>query len=337
MRGAMYLGKNSVEIRDDLPMPILKPNEVMVKPKYVGICGSGVESFKSGGLYLPNIILGHEFSGDVVEIGEKVKKIKIGDRVAINPVLPCHDCYWCNRNQENMCSWESYGTSKNGAMAEFINVEADRIHHLPDTMSYQEGATVEPLANCVFAVQESRIMMGENATVFGAGTIGLMTIQALKVAGASDIYAVEPIEFKQKKALELGASKVLKPKETGKIKRLTNKIGPDHIFDCVGVPETVTTSLGLIRRGGHITIIGIHVDPFEMRGWMQVPLNNVAIRGTYSFTTESFATSLKLIAEKRVNGQAIITKIIKLDEVPKMFEILSNPPHEEIKVLVEIE
>ena len=337
MRGVMYLGTNNIEVRNDLPKPKLLPDEVMVKPKYVGICGSGVESYKSGGLYLPNNILGHEFSGEVVELGEKVKKIKVGSRVVINPILPCHDCYWCNRNLENMCSWEGYGTTTNGGMAEFVNIKADRIHHLPDSMSYQEGATVEPLANCVFAVQESGLKMGENATVFGAGTIGLMTIQALKVAGASEIYAIEPVEFKQKKALELGASKALKPKETGKIKRLTDKIGPDHIFDCVGVPETIMTSFGLIRRGGQITIIGIHVDPYEMKGWMQVPLNNISIRGTYSFTSEAFATSLKMIADKRVNGQAIITKIIKLEEVPKMFEILSNPPHKEIKVLVEID
>lgn len=337
MRGAVYVGPQKVEIRDDLPKPEIKPNEVMVKPKYIGICGSGVESFKTGGVYLPEIILGHEFSGDIVEVGDKVKKLKIGDRVTINPTDPCHDCYWCNRNQENMCSWEGYGSTKNGGMADFINIKADRIHILPDSMSYQEGATVEPLANCVYAVQESGFKMGENATVFGAGTIGLMTIQALKVAGASDIYAIEPVEFKQKKALELGATLALSPKASNKIKRHTNKIGPDHIFDCVGIPETVMTSFRLIRRGGHITVIGIHVDPFEMRGWMQVPLNNASIRGTYSFTTESFKTSLKLIAEKQVNGEAIITKIIKLDEVPKMFEILANPPHEEIKVLVEFD
>jgi 2-desacetyl-2-hydroxyethyl bacteriochlorophyllide A dehydrogenase len=289
-------------------------------------------------MYIPNIILGHELSGEIVEIGTNVKGFKPGNRVTVNPNVPCGECYWCKRYKENMCilSNSSIGTTQDGGMAEFVAVRADHVHLIPDEMSFIEGACVEPLSNCIYAVRESGFKVGENATVFGAGTIGLMTIQALKATGASQIFAIEPVEFKQKKALELGASKSLDPKQYNKVSRYTDRIGPDHIFDCVGIPDTIMSSINLIKRGGNITLIGIHVEPFEMKGWMQLPLKNINLRGVFSFTPEVFQASLNLIANKKVNAKAIVTKIIKLDEVPEMFEELANPRHKEIKVLVEI-
>jgi len=339
MRGIYFVGKGKIEVKDDLPKPKIQSHEVLVKPKYCGICGSGVESYRYGGVYIPGIIIGHEFSGDVVEVGEKTKGLKVGDRISVDPNTPCGDCYWCNRNQENMCrlSNNAIGTTQNGGMAEFINVRADHAHKLPESMSYKAGAMVETLGNCLYAIQQSGFKIGDNVTVIGAGSIGLMTTQALNSAGASEIFILEPVEFKQKKALELGATKVFIPKFWSKITRATGRIGPDHIFDCVGNPDTVMTSINLIKRGGHITLIGIHVEAFEMKGWMQLPLKNVNIRGVFSFTPDIFKASLKLIAEKKVDGEAIVTKIIKLDEVPRMVEILANPPHDEIKVLVEID
>jgi (R,R)-butanediol dehydrogenase/meso-butanediol dehydrogenase/diacetyl reductase len=290
-------------------------------------------------MYLPGIIIGHEFSGDIVEVGANVKSLKVGDRVSVDPNAPCGDCYWCNRGQDNMCrlSNSAIGTTQNGGMAEFINVRADHAYLMPDSMSYKAGATVEPLGNCLYGIQESGFKIGDNVTVIGAGTIGLMTMQGLKAAGASNIFVLEPVEFKQKKALELGATEVFAPKFWNKITRILDRVGPDHIFDCVGNPDTIMTSINLIKRGGHITLIGIHVEPFEMKGWMQLPLKNVNLRGVFGFTPEVFKVSLKLIAENKVNGEAIVTNTIKLNEVPKMFEKLANPPHEEIKVLVEID
>jgi len=339
MKGVVFVDKGNIVVKDDLPKPNLLPNEVMVKPKYCGICGSCIESYKYGGMYLPGIIIGHEFSGDVVQVGDNVKNLKVGDRVSIDPNTPCNDCYWCNRNQENMCRLTNYalGTTHNGGMAEFINVRSDHAHIMPDSMSYKAGATVEPLGNCLYGIQESGFKIGDNATIFGAGTIGLMTLQALKAAGASDIFVLEPVEFKQKKALELGATEAFNPKNWNKIIRNTGKIGPDYIFDCVGNPDTVMMSLNLVKRGGKITLIGIHVEPFEMKGLMRIPLRNITLRGVFGFTPDIFKASLKFIAEKKVNGEAIVTNTIKIDEVPRMFEKLAKPLHEEIKVLVEID
>jgi L-iditol 2-dehydrogenase len=283
MKGIILVGKHNVEIKENLEKPLHSDDEVLIKVKRVGICGSDVESYATGALYLTGNVLGHEFSGEIIEVGKDVKKVKTGMRVTVNPQIPCHECYWCLHDQENMCKLQNYalGTTEHGAMRAFINVKAERVHVLPESVSYEAGSTVEPLAVAIYAVRQSGFIVGDSAAIFGAGTIGLMTIQVLKNAGAGNIYVIEPVESKQQRALAVGADKVFKPNIWNKITRLTDKVGPDHVFDCVGKPETVMTSIQLVKKGGHVTLIGIHTDPFEMKGFMQIALNNITIRGVY--------------------------------------------------------
>jgi len=337
LKGIYYATAREIEVKNDLPKPIIEPDEVLIKVKYCGICGSDVGSFSALGMCLPQIILGHEFSGEIAEIGENVKKLKVGDRVTANPNIPCLDCEFCAKGLEVMCILSSVGVSRDGALAEYINVRADRVHVLPESITYEEGTMIEPLSIAVQAVKLSNFVVGRNAVVFGAGTIGLMTIQVLKAAGASIIYVIEPIESKQKLALELGADQVFEPKRWSKITKLTKKLGPDLIFDCVGLPETIMTSMKLVKRGGTIMIIGIHPQPFEMQGFLQLMAKNITMKGMFLADQDSFITSIDLIEKKSVNVKPMITKLIKIEDVPEMFEILVNPPHDEIKVIVEME
>jgi L-iditol 2-dehydrogenase/galactitol-1-phosphate 5-dehydrogenase len=337
MKGVFYEGVRKILVRDDLPKPTIKPNEVLIKVKYCGICGSGVESYQMSGMYTTGIILGHEFSGEIVEIGQNVKKLKPGTRVVVNPGLPCHDCFWCNHNQENMCKIHnnSLGTFTNGAMAEYINVDAERVHILPDSISYEVGALIEPFCVGLYAVQESGIKMGENAAVYGAGTIGLMTIIALKALNAN-IYVLEPLVSKHQLALDLGADEVIDPKKWKKIHRLTDRIGPDHVFDCVGIGETIISSIDLVRYGGTISIVGMNPKPFEIKNFYGVAAGNKTMRGIYGYTQDTYKSAINLVEKKIVNLKPILSKVIKMDDVPEMFETLSKP-HDEIKVLVEID
>jgi len=337
LKGIYYATAREIEVKNDLPKPIIEPDEVLIKVKYCGICGSDVGSFSALGMCLPQIILGHEFSGEIAEIGENVKKLKVGDRVTANPNIPCLDCEFCAKGLEVMCILSSVGVSRDGALAEYINVRADRVHVLPESITYEEGTMIEPLSIAVQAVKLSNFVVGRNAVVFGAGTIGLMTIQVLKAAGASAIYVIEPVESKQKLALELGADQVFEPKRWSKITKLTKKLGPDLIFDCVGLPETIMTSMKLVKRGGTIMIIGIHPQPFEMQGFLQLMAKNITMKGMFLADQDSFITSIDLIEKKSVNVKPMITKLIKIEDVPEMFEILVNPPHDEIKVIVEME
>ena len=338
MKAAIFKGKENIEI-EEREKPAIESDEVLIKVNQVGICGSDVGSYETGGPYFPNIIIGHEFSGELVQIGDDVKRLKEGMRVTVNPQKPCHECYFCLHGQENMCKLQnySYGTTGDGAMREFINVKADRIHILPDEVSYEEGATVEPLAVALYAVEESGFKLGENAAVIGAGPIGLMTIQVLRSAGANKIYVLEPVESKQKIALELGADKVFQPKAWNKIVRLTDKLGPEHVYDCVGLSSTFTTAIQLARKGGHITLIGMHSSTFEINNILQLSLNNIAVRGVYGYNNDIFRKAINLYAQKKIKIDSLITKHITLEQVPDTFQILGHPPHDELKVIVDFE
>lgn len=335
MKGLVYKDVHSVIVREDLPKPTVAPDEVLVKVKNCGICGSDTESYEVGGLMLKNIIMGHEFSGEIVEVGEQVKKKwKVGARVTANPNIPCNDCYWCFHGLDNMCKTSrGLGLTVNGAMAEFVSVKANRLFELPESFSFEEGAIIEPLAVAVYAVQESGIKLGETAVVVGTGTIGLSVIQVLKAAGASKIVAVEPIESKQQLALKLGADLVFDPKNWGKINRV---MSVDHIFDCVGTGDTFMNSLQLVRKGGKITFVGIHPKPFEMKGIIQLALKNITIRGIFAYIFDNFKTAIDLIESKKVDVKPLITKTVNLNEAPSAFEGQSKREHVDIKVMIEI-
>lgn len=339
MKGVIFKGKRQISLRDDLTKPTINSNEVMLKVKKVGICGTDVGSYESGGPYIPGNVIGHEFSGEIVELGEKVKKLKIGNRVTVNPQIPCNNCYYCNHNQENMCKLQNYslGTTENGAMQDFINVVAERVHLLPDSVTYECGAIVEPLSIAIHAVQKSNFKVGDSAAVIGTGPIGLFVIQVLRVCGAKKIFALEPVESKQIKALELGADKVFKPKLWNKIVRLTDKIGPDHVFDCVGESSTISTSLSLIKKGGLITLIGMHARSFEIKNALLMTTNNITIKGVYGYNQDVFQTALSLLEQKKINYEQLITDRIKIEAVPQIFEKLANPPHDELKIIVDFE
>ncbi|MFW9819346.1 MAG: zinc-binding dehydrogenase, partial [Candidatus Thorarchaeota archaeon] len=290
------------------------------------------------GMYGSGTIIGHEVSGIITEIGEDVKKLKVGDKVTINPNLPCYDCFWCNQNQENKCKFapRALGTLTHGAMVEFFNVNNERIHILPDSISLEEGALIEPLAVGIYSVQESGIRLGESAAVYGAGTIGLMTILALKVAGASNIFVLDPVESKQKMALELGATKAFNPQNWKKIQRFTDKIGPPHVYDCVGIKDTISSSIELTRRGGHITMVGMDPDIGVLKNFYSIAIKNITLRGIFGYNQDTFRTAIELLEQKRVDIKPLITKVIEIDEVPHAIESLAEQMHKDIKILVRI-
>ncbi|GAJ15006.1 unnamed protein product, partial [marine sediment metagenome] len=258
-------------------------------------------------------------------------------RVTVNPQIPCYECYYCLHDQENMCKLQNYayGTTEDGAMRDYINVKAERVHVLPDNVTYEEGATVEPLAVAVYAVEQSGFQLGQNAAVIGAGPIGLMIIQVLRSAGANKIYVTEPVESKQKIAMELGADKVFLPKAWNKIGRLTDKLGPDHVYDCVGLSSTFSTALQLVKKGGNITLIGLHASTFEIDIIRLMLINNISVRGVYGYNQDIYKTAINLFFQKKIRVDPLITSRIRLQQVPEIFKVLGNPPHEELKVIVD--
>ncbi|MFW9783579.1 MAG: zinc-binding dehydrogenase, partial [Candidatus Heimdallarchaeota archaeon] len=227
----------------------------------------------------------------------------------MNPQIPCGECYYCIRYQENMCKLQNYslGITEDGGMCDFINVKAERIHTLPDNVSLEHGAIVEPLSIALSAVYESKFKIGDIATVIGAGPIGLFLIQVLKATGARKIFVIEPVESKQRKAIELGAEKAFKPDNFGKIRRFTDKLGPDHIYDCVGLSSTVSNALSLIKKGGCITLIGMHSSSFTINNILLLTTNNITLKGVYGYNQDIFKTAISLLEHGKIDVDPIIT------------------------------
>lgn len=330
MRALVLKAIHQLEYVADFPKPTLAKDEVLIKVDYCGICGSDLEAFQYGMILMP-IIPGHEFSGEIAELGANVTNWRIGDRITCYPGSFCGKCYYCTQGEENLCKKMvlGLGLSINGAMAEYVKFPAKYLFKLPDTVSYEEGAIVEPLSVGYHGVKLSKIQPSDTAVVIGAGTIGIATIQALKLLNIKDIYVIDPNEFNRNIALQLGA------KET-KAPMLINKIGPDFVFVCAGFPDTYQNAIKIVRGGGSIILLGVHFDPVKTN-YLQIIAKEATLKGSFGYSNAEFQEVLALLAKKQFQPNLLISKKVKLENAVQdgFLELLSKEK-KAVKILLEI-
>ncbi|MCS7232672.1 MAG: galactitol-1-phosphate 5-dehydrogenase [Synergistetes bacterium] len=343
MRAVVFHGPGDMRY-EMVPKPIPKEGEVCIKVKFAGICGSDVEEYKIGSdRAIPPIIFGHEFSGEIVEVGPGVSKDRVGQRVSVNPMLYCGKCYYCQRGWINLCPYRrsvgrTLGVEKkrcDGAFAEYVCVPEFALVPLHEEVSFEEGALLEPLSVCLSAAKEGNFEKGENVAVIGAGPIGLMILEFLKVLGSGKIVVTDVVDFKLEVAKKLGADYVLNVKDepVESLLGLVDKVGFDRVIVAAGVPSALKDSFKLVRNGGDIVLVGIirknvEVNPVEIVG------RKLTIYGSYMFTNEMYEV-MNYIAQRKLDVKSMITSVCSLEEVPEAFRKLSADG-EEIKVLVKI-
>lgn len=249
MKAAMWYGVRDIQVRD-VSEPTVQPGMVKIKVKWCGICGTDLHEYLAGPIFLPDephpltgekvpVILGHEFSGEVVKIGEGVTKVDVGDRVTVEPILACGRCRACQKGYYNLCEQLGFHglSGGGGGFSEMTTVHERWVHKIPDSMTLQEGALVEPAAVALHAVRRSQLKPGDNCIVFGAGSIGLLVIQAAKISGASNIIAVEIAEQRRALAKQMGADFTLDPMKD-QVQDTVNDLlngGADVCFEVTGV------------------------------------------------------------------------------------------------------
>jgi len=220
MRAAIFLGKQSIEIRE-VDRPTITSGEILLRVKSCAICSTDIRIIreeKTRGVRIPSI-LGHEVSGEVVEIGGEVPTFKEGDRVAIAPVIPCKSCYYCMKGMENMClNRTAIGYEYDGGMAEYMRVPAQAIKSgnvvkIPDSLSYDEASLLEPLACCINGIRKAKVGLNSVVVIIGAGPIGLMHLRLSKIVGAAQVIVSEPLESRRRSAQEFGADRCVDPQE----------------------------------------------------------------------------------------------------------------------------
>ena len=305
----------------DIPHP--KPDEVLIEIKAAGICGTDVHILHDEFPYWPPVILGHEFSGQIVEIGEQVSSYKVGDRVVGEPhTLACGKCELCRTGFMQLCaSKRSIGWGIDGAFARFMVLPEKLLHHIPDSMTFDEAALVEPTANvCQDVIERGGIQANDFVVVIGPGPIGLLSVMAARAAGANQIALVgvkKDIENRLAVGRELGADHIIVADIENMLERvndLTGGRGADVVVEASGAPVAIASTVSLVRRLGHITVIGMTGREQISFPWDAAIWKMCTITFNLSTGYTSWEKAIGLIASKKINAARLITHRVPLTE-----------------------
>ncbi|RGY99306.1 zinc-binding dehydrogenase [Clostridium sp. AM58-1XD] len=319
-------GAGNVQVMD-VAKPVTNRDEVLIQVKGAGICGTDLHILNDNSYPIhPPVTLGHELSGVITEIGEDVRGWNIGDRVVSETYYyTCGHCFFCKTGKKNLCEDRlSIGSGVNGAMAEFVKVPAANLHSIPEGLSFEEACMTEPLVCCVQAVFDHAVLQPEDYVVLtGPGTIGLFTLQAIKLFGCKVIVlGTRKDEDRLKLALELGADKVMhveEPDIVDQVKAYCNGRGADAVFECSGAGSAITLCMDLMRKGAHYTQVGIPSKSTAI-DMGKVVLREYVIEGTYATKPVWWDKTIKLLEEGKIRLKPLLSSACGLDDWEKGFK-----------------
>ena len=328
---------------DDVPLPEIAADEVLVRVRSCGICGSDVHGFDgSSGRRIPPLIMGHEASGEIAAAGKSAVRFQPGRRVTFDSMISCGRCLFCRRGRPNLCADRRVlGVScgdyrRHGAFAEYVAVPESIVFPVPDALPYDEAAMVEPVSVAVHAVNRTAVRLGDTAAVVGAGMIGLLTIQALRAAGCGKIIAVDLAADRLELAVELGADETIEAAADTDvpvlIREKTGGLGADVVLEAVGVEATVTTAVESVRKGGTVTLIG-NVAPTVSFGLQSVVTREIAVLGSCA-SSNDYPACLQLMARGSIRVAPILSVSAPLERGPEMFDRLYNREPNLTKVIL---
>ncbi|WP_233204045.1 2,3-butanediol dehydrogenase [Halegenticoccus soli] len=354
MRAARFHDGGDVRVENIESAPVGR-TDVRIEVKACGICGSDLHEYRTGPHFTPQethsktgqrnpITMGHEFSGTVSEVGAEVSRIAVGDRVTVEPNIPCGDCLYCEDGMYHLCKNAvavGFHTGA-GGFAENAVVPEQQVHVLPDEVSLEEGALVEPLAVGLHAVRQSGMSVGDAVGVFGCGPIGLTVINAAVAAGAKRIFASEPNETRREVALELGADIGINPMEEDAVDTIKERTpdGVEVAFEFAGIGPAFNSAVQSTKRAGTITVGSIS-DADITTNMLDIVATERKVVGTncYGFPPQSFRSEfdaiIQSLAAGNINTDAFITGRIDLEDITEEgFEELLDSETDHVKILV---
>ncbi|MDR1904232.1 MAG: alcohol dehydrogenase catalytic domain-containing protein [Treponema sp.] len=324
---------------DFIERPVMEPGEgeVLINIKASAICGSDMHIFsgKHPSVSLP-VTIGHEFSGDVIVLGKGVSRVKIGDRVTVEPCIVCGKCDACLHGNYGYCEHISF-TYRNGdgAMADYITVKENYAYPLPERLSYKAGALIEPMSVAVHAVRRADIRLGEKVLVIGSGAIGILVIALCKLSGAGEILVCDYSASRLAMAKEFGATIAVNPAAGGNLEQavmdLTGGTGMDKTFECVGRESTFIQAMTSLRRDGLATVIGIFEEPKISINAMRFITHEIRVQGSQGYCWD-FPIALKM--SERIELEKLVTHEFPLTELQKALETCFDPDSQSIKVIL---
>lgn len=339
MKAFVYENPMTMPLRE-VPLPEVGECDVRIAVKAVGICGSDVHGFRgTTGRRKPPIIMGHEFSGVVDAVGEKVTRWKKGDRVLANPLMTCGVCENCRKGLPNVCSnRHGLGVDLNGAYAEYVKVREDMVFALPDSLTFEEGALVEPLGVAMHAVNRTPLLLCESLVIIGSGTIGLLTLLAARLKGAGKIIMIDTDDDRLAFAKKLGADEIVNSRTTDPlefVKAVTHGRGADGVIEAVGISPTAALSLQIAANGAHVTWIG-NSQPMIEINMQQIVTRELTVSGSYGFISE-FETAIEAIRSGRIKPMVLVEQEAKLEDAGRLIEELSAGKINPVKVMLKLD
>ena len=329
----------------DVETPKAVSNEVLIKTKAIGICGTDLHFYsgKNGTLkdlfeqiktiiFPSKTIIGHEFSGFVFDKGKNVHDVKLSDRVTAWPIIPCHECKYCKMGLMNLCenirSWP-------GVFCEFVKVPSKNIVKIPTGLSYEEAAMLEPLACAVHAFKLAKIEKHHSVAIFGAGTMGLLILQLIKSFGIEKILATDIVEFKLEMAKKLGADTVMNPLKINRHEKKRLMKDVDIVFECVGgSASTLNQALNLANKRGKIIVIGTFTSTPQI-DMLKFRQKELTIVGSEASEKRDFLDGIHLLINGNVKVKPLITHKFPLENIKEAFEVaLEKEKTKSIKVQI---
>ncbi len=324
-------GAGNFEVRE-IDRPVIGGNEVLVEIKTSGVCGSDVMLYEW--LYrgrfpvVPPIVLGHEGAGVIAEKGRHVKGLEIGDRVVAEAIIGCGNCYYCHKGHTNLCpQWEHLGITRNGTFAEYIKLPMTAVHKLPDEVSFEEGALVEPLGIVVNAFDRIRFDLGDAVAIVGPGTLGLLAVQAARAYGASKVIVLglEKDKIRLEKAGELGADVTIISDQGAPVRQvldLTEGRGADIVLEAGGTKESFDISFNLVRGRGQIVAMG-YAASGEVAP-VTYARQELAMYGVCACVSRHYEEALRWLQHKKVSNTGIVSHRLGLGEAERGIQLMRD-------------
>jgi len=324
----------------DVPVPEVKPNEIKIKMKRIGVCGSDIHVNHGKHPYTSYpVVQGHEVSAEVVEIGSEVTNVLVGDKVTIQPQVVCGKCYPCTHGMYNACEeLKVMGFQTTGMASEYFVVDASKALALPKDMNWEHGAMIEPLAVAVHAIRRAGDVKGKKILVLGGGPIGNLVAQAAKSMGAEAVLLSELSQYRLAAAQKCGINTVDTAKED-LLESIIKNFGPDKadlIFECIGINATMKQAIEYARKGSTIVVVGVFGDLGTINmGFIQDHELNLV--GTAMYREEDYIKSIELVEAGLIDFDSLITHRVKFKDYTKAYEIIDQEKDKAMKVMIDME
>jgi L-iditol 2-dehydrogenase len=325
----------------EVPVPVPGPDQVLIKIKKIGICGSDIHVFHGTHPYTPfPVTQGHEVAGQIVKTGENVKEFTVGQKVTIEPQVFCGKCWPCRHGKYNLCeNLKVMGFQTTGTASEYFAVDASKVTPIPDCMTYSEGAMIEPLAVTVHAVKRYEDIKGANVVVLGCGPIGILLIQSLKAMGAAKVFATDISDKRLELAKSLGADYAINTLKKDYAEELVSAYGPDKadvIFECAGSDITMDQAIQNARKGSVIILVAVfgkkaNVDLAKLND-SELDLNT-----SMMYRHEDFVDAIRFVQEGKVQLKPLQSARFAFEDYQKAYEYIDNNRETTMKVLIDVD